>query len=65
MAKQKNTIIYLIAALLFLGGVGYLVYSALSGKIFSFSSPSRTISAGCHITGYRYLFPTSFQRKLL
>lgn len=30
MAQKKNTSIYILAALLFLGGVGYLVYTGLT-----------------------------------
>ena len=45
MAKQKNTIIYLIAALLFLGGVGYLVYSGLSESSVYFLNVSEAQAA--------------------
>ena len=30
MPRKKNTCMYLVAALLFLGGLGYLVFSGLS-----------------------------------
>lgn len=45
MAKQKNTIIYLVAALLFLGGVGYLVYSGLSESSVYFLNVSEAQAA--------------------
>lgn len=53
MARKKNTCIYLAALLLFLGGVGYLVFSGFSENSVYFlnvaeakaASPDRLISA--------------------
>ena len=52
MPRKKNTCMYLVAALLFLGGLGYLVFSGLSENTVYFLnvSEARAATATCSRT---------------
>ena len=44
MAKKSGKNVYLVALLLFLGGVGYLAYSGFSeNSVYSSMSPKRSL----------------------
>ena len=45
MPRKKNTCMYLVAALLFLGGLGYLVFSGLSENTVYFLNVSEARAA--------------------
>ena len=45
MARKKNTSMYIAALLLFLGGMGYLVYSGLSENSVYFLNVSEALAA--------------------
>ena len=65
MPRKKNTCMYLVAALLFLGGLGYLVFSGLSENTVSFLNVSEARAATADKLQAARLFGTVAPDNLL
>ena len=65
MPRKKNTCMYLVAALLFLGGLGYLVFSGLSENTVYFLNVSEARAATADKLQAARLFGTVAPDNLL
>ena len=65
MPRKKNTCMYLVAALLFLGGLGYLVFSDLSENTVYFLNVSEARAATADKLQAARLFGTVAPDNLL